>query len=261
MRIGFVCIIVFLIISCGEHNKKNYLQEQEIALVSPRISVTNTIIDTTVVINADLAIKGVEIFFTRDGTEPTKASSRYSKPIVAKEAGSYKFKAFHPDWKPSNITALTLYKKGMIPDKMKWHTQAHTKYPDEESQSLVNQKKGSLNFRDTEWAGFDSIAKATVYFKKKTYLSGLTIGFLVDTKSWIFPPQEFLLYPNGRDPISVSSFDLKLDTKSIESVEIPIGQKLTSLTIEIKNLQKLPDWHPGKGNKAWLFLDEFIFNK
>jgi hypothetical protein len=27
-----------------------------------------------------------------------------------------------------------------------------------------------------------------------------------------------------------------------------------------KNVSKLPVWHPGKGDKAWIFIDEIFFN-
>ena len=30
--------------------------------------------------------------------------------------------------------------------------------------------------------------------------------------------------------------------------------------IVAKNIAKLPAWHPGKGDKAWLFIDEIFFN-
>ena len=32
------------------------------------------------------------------------------------------------------------------------------------------------------------------------------------------------------------------------------------IKFEIENLKKCPDWHPGKGGKAWLFLDEIYVN-
>ena len=30
--------------------------------------------------------------------------------------------------------------------------------------------------------------------------------------------------------------------------------------IVAKNVLKLPAWHPGKGEKAWIFIDEIFFN-
>jgi hypothetical protein len=30
--------------------------------------------------------------------------------------------------------------------------------------------------------------------------------------------------------------------------------------MEAKNIGVCPDWHPGKGEKAWIFVDEIIVN-
>ncbi len=261
MRLRFVFIFL-LVIGCSQKEQKTFVQTNQIQLTQPRVTATNTIIDSSVVVTADLGMKDVQVFYTNDGTEPTKKSSLYTKPLTIQKEGKYLFKAFHPDWKPSESIALELYKKGIVPKKIDWKTNASDNYPDEDLLSLINQKKGSLNFRDLEWTGFDSIAKATVYFKEKTYVESITIGYLVDTKSWIFPPQEVTIYSNEKDSISAKAIPyITSDTKAIESSRFPIAQQLTSITIIIKNLETLPDWHPGKGNKAWLFLDEFIFNE
>ena len=127
--------------------------------------------------------------------------------------------------------------------------------------TLFNNKKASVKFRDSQWVGFDSIAKASVSFPKKTYIESLTIGYLVDSKSWIFPPEQVTLYLNDKDIINVNI--PALATKEIvqlDDVKIPIKKELKTLTIQVTNVQKLPEWHPGKGAKAWLFMDEWIFN-
>lgn len=261
MRLRFVFLFL-LIIGCSQSEPRNYVQTQEIQLAQPRISATNIIIDSSVVVRADLGMKDVQIFYTNDGAEPTKKSSLYTNSLSIQKEGEYRFKAFHSDWKPSETVSIQLFKKGITPDQIHWKTNAHPSYPDEDLHGLINQKKGSLNFRDLEWTGFDSIAKATILFKEKTYIESVTIGYLIDTKSWIFPPQEITIYLNEKDSTHTKAIPyISSDLKAVESSRFPIAQELTSITIAIKNLETLPDWHPGKGNKAWLFLDELIFNE
>ena len=212
-------------------------------------------------ISAELRMKGVRIFYTNDGSEPTRESLVYEQPFPVKESGVYKFKAYHFDWKPSAVSSVKLYEKGSIPDKLDWKTNASTSYPDEDLMSLVNHKKGTRNFRDIEWVGFDTIAKTNVSFEKKTYINSLTIGYLIDTKSWIFPPKEVIIYLNKKDTLRITTKGLsKGDLVKIDDVRIPIQKEVTSMTILINN-SKLPEWHPGKGNNAWLFMDEWIFNE
>lgn len=260
MRLIFVFICVFMI-SCSQKEQKNYVQTNEVPLAQPRVSATNTIIDSSVVVTADLGMKGVRIFYTNDRTEPTQESLLYTKPLNIQKQGEYRFKAFHPDWKPSEIVSLTLFEKGIIPDKIDWMTNASDSYPDEDLLSLINNKKGSLNFRDVEWAGFDSIAKATVNFEEKKFIEGMTVGYLIDTKSWIFPPKEVTIYTSKKDSIHLNILlKSKGELKKLDFIHIPINRETNFLTIKISAMN-LPEWHPGKGNKAWLFLDEFIFNE
>ena len=177
------------------------------------------------------------------------------------KTGIYKFKAYHADWKPSRVSSVKLYKAGTLPDAFEWNVNPSDSYPDEDLTSLINLKKGTRNFRDVEWTGFDTIAKASVVFKKKTFINSLTIGYLIDTESWIFPPKEVTIYLNVKDTIKVSTTELSEgDLVKIDDVHIPIETEVSSMTILISN-SKLPEWHPGKGSNAWLFMDEWIFNE
>ena len=51
-----------------------------------------------------------------------------------------------------------------------------------------------------------------------------------------------------------------MDFVSLEDVTISINKEVNSITVAVNNTQQLPEWHPGKGLKAWLFMDEWIFN-
>ncbi|MNY68403.1 hypothetical protein D3C86_2061590 [compost metagenome] len=37
-------------------------------------------------------------------------------------------------------------------------------------------------------------------------------------------------------------------------------QQLSCIKLVAKPLSKLPAWHPGKGEKAWVFVDEVFVN-
>jgi len=208
MRLAIV-FFAFLLIGCASEKKETYVQEQEIRLAQPRIITTSTIIDSSVLVTADFHLKNTKIFYTDDGTDPTEQSFFYKKPFSVRKEGIYKFKVFHQDWKSSEITSVKLYEKGHIPSKIDWQTNAHATYPDEGLLTSINQRKGALDFKNIEWIGFDSIAKATVHFKKEIFLKKLTIGYLIDTKSWIFPPSEITIYLNKKDSIHVVVAELK----------------------------------------------------
>ena len=262
-RMRLIILLLILInFGCAKKEDTNtYLKQEEIPLVQPRVEANNTIIDSTVTIQAELRLEGTKLYYTTDNTEPTEQSTQYTTPLITENAGTYKFKAFHNDWKPSESTTLKLYKKGIALNNILWHTQAHNSYPGLGEETLINNKKASKQFRDSQWVGFDSIAKATINFEKETFIKTLTIGFLIDTKSWIFPPSSITLVINKKDTISVTlNRHLKMGMVALKDLPITINKGVTSITVTVNNTQQLPEWHPGKGLKAWLFMDEWIFN-
>ena len=265
MRIGVLIICMLSILSCTQKTESNpsvFVQQQEISLTSPRVTASNTIIDSMVTITAQLGLEGVAIHYTEDGSEPTENSTLYSAPITTKREGIYSFKAFHSDWKPSETTSLKLYRKGIVPRKIDWETKPHPTYLGLGETTLSNQKKATLNFRDQQWVGYDTIAFAKAYFDKTPFIKSMTIGYLIDTKSWIFPPEKVVLLLNQKDTIQVDIPMVDKEAGSrLEDIQIPIHKEIEHIEIAVYNTSKLPTWHSGKGLKAWLFMDEWIFNE
>ncbi len=252
--------MLFLLIGCKQETQTNFLQQNTISLAQPRVVANKTFIDSFVTIKASLKVDGVEIHYTSNGEIPGLTSPKYTQPIQASEPGVYKFKAFHSDWNPSETTAITLFKTGLPADSILWHTNASEKYKGQGPKTLINQTKASLNFTDKQWVGFDTSAIATVQFNKKIFVKSITISYLNDPASWIFPPENIeISMINGKKTKPVMPVKALTDKKN-ETISIPIEAMVKSLKINVNNLQSIPEWHEGKGQKAWLFIDEFIFN-
>jgi len=63
---------------------------------------------TKIVLGCD--IKNSQIYYTLDGTEPTKESKLYSSPIKVTESTHLKFRAFNSDFLPSGVANIKLNK-------------------------------------------------------------------------------------------------------------------------------------------------------
>ena len=260
MKLSWFAFILIALTGCNNKESKKFLQDSTIKLVTPRIKATNTIIDSSVIVKAELKMKGCTLFYTTDGSDPSESSLIYNQPIKVKKEGVYKFKAFHKDWLPSKTSTLNIFKKGIIPNELNWQTNKNSAYPGLGYNTLINNKKATKNFRDKQWVGFDSFAHAKIKFKQNTFINKLTIGYLVDTKSWILPPEEIYLILNKTDSIATKiPLINEFAETSITALEIPIKSDISSIDIIFKN-SILPQWHPGKGKPAWLFMDEWIFN-
>ncbi len=266
MRLNVMMIVLVLVcLNCKEDTEKVFLQQDQIQIVQPRLEATNQLIDsiTGATLSADLKLKGAIIYYTSNGETPSTESSRYTTPIKVTKPRIYKFRAFHPDWKASEVVQMAFHKKGLVIDTIVWHSQASQSYKGVGNLTLNNNRKAIVDFKDPQWLGFDTIASATMRFKKETYVQSLSVGYLSDPGSWIFPPEDVTvsISRNGTDFSSKTQKINPLESMSgpsLNTIDINIDAHVKAIKVEVNNIKSIPEWHEGKGNKAWLFMDEWI---
>lgn len=259
-----IAILGFFLLSCGQKENTTYLQTNVISLSPPKITTSNSLIDSFVTVNASLKLVGTSIYYTKDGGVPSEKSTLYVDPLKIEHSGTYAFKAFHPDWKSSDLSMLTLHKKGIDVASGFSVSEPHPKYKGVSNLTLVNQQKAALNFTDNQWVGYDTIVKGHINFKNETVIKSITIGYLSDMSSWIFPPSKVSVLINN-DPSLKKEIMLKvpdsLSPRKMDAISIPINTNVKTLSVEIENTMTIPNWHEGAGSKAWLFMDEWIVNE
>ena len=130
---------------------------------------------------------------------------------------------------------------------------------------LINNKRGSGNIRDGEWASFkkeDFSAEITLHspIKAKT----ISVRCLQDLGSWIFLPSEIEMWVTTDAGNEIYLGKLMRPKKfqekdyTVQVFSIKAEKSIRSLKIKIINQGICPDWHPGKGGDAWLFIDEIV---
>ena len=90
------------------------------------------------------------------------------------------------------------------------------------------------------------------------------ISLLQDEKSWIFLPEAIFVYyyddaQKNYRPVGNEIFShTEPGAKQSSIREIKPGSHISSqkLKLVLLPLKKIPEWHNGKGNHAWLFIDE-----
>ncbi len=261
-------LIGLVVMGCANNSKKevsSFLQQEEIQIVQPKLLISNRIIDSVETIDIAKGLEDAQIFYTIDKSEPTEQSLAFTIPIQVKKEGVYKFKSFLKGWKPSETIAIEFFKKGMPIEKIKWITTYDNKYSGQGENTLINASKATSNFGNKEWLGFDTIAVAAFNFEKKKFVKTLKIGYLNDPSSWIFPPKEVTLF-TSYDGVTFDKINVKLEalpqsnSAKMEQLIIEINKEFQFAKIEVQNVDKIPEWHEGKGKKAWLFMDEWLFN-
>ena len=262
----------------AENNQDNYLkkltQKHEYAkgfnfqLADPSLSAATTFFEKENEIKLSLSYDEVILRYTLDGSEPTDDSPIYTSPIIVNNTGVFKGKAFHPTSQPSNTVSVKYFKidKKAPVKNIELINPPSDKYYGTGAAGLVDLKKGSNNFRADTWMGFNGdYVKAIIEFSESTTFEKISASILSDPGSWIFPPAAIEIYisENGNNfyKIAKKEFDKPAEDTPTGQLFFDIDfKKETSrfLKIVVKSQPAIPDWHPGKGTPAWLFIDEIL---
>jgi uncharacterized membrane protein/mono/diheme cytochrome c family protein len=247
--------------------------ENEILLLTPPVVKNEEfVLSDNEKIELKSQLPGVTIRYTTDGTEPDSINSPvYNAPFAANGFTLVKARSVKPGWYSSNVSNFSFFKRGMKPSKVELINPPNEKYKGEGATTLIDNKKGAAeNFSDPAWLGFrEKPFGALFYFDSAKTISNISISYNISVQSYLMPPAEIEIWGGDRKD------DLKL-LKKIQPRQVTEAEKnvvrVEGLKIELrpemhkcykvilKNLQRLPSWHPGKGDKGWLFIDEIFFN-
>lgn len=214
-------------------------------------------------------IKGTTVRFTTDGTEPDSLRSpAFESAFLVDKNLVIKAKAFKPGWISSDVVEHRFFKAGFRPDSVVLLKAPDPLYKGDGGATLMDTQKGDLNFRSGKWVGYkDSPLTALFQFQQPVTLSSVTVSTLTDINSYIMPPQQVEIW-GGRDK---NNLHLLQRIRPQQPVEMKGGQlqgydlsfvpkSVQWLRLVVTPVAQLPAWHPGKGQKGWVFVDEVFVN-
>ena len=133
--------------------------------------------------------------------------------------------------------------------------------------AVVNGRRGTMDHRDGNWQGYSrSDFEAIVDLGKTVTISEISCSFLQKQAAWIFTPNsiQFEVSLDGITFISLKQFEqktVKNPAYEIKDFSHTFTQRQARyIKVRAENVAFCPDWHPGKGNNAWLFVDEIVIN-
>lgn len=208
---------------------------------------------------------GTEIRYTINGAEPTAKDLLYKKPIViAGKRVSIKAKAMGKDFLPSETVRVEFIKTGKAITQISFTT-PNPKYTTNNKNLLNDHIGGNTNFSSGTWLGYDcDTVEIDIELKKNETIKSVLVDILQNESSWIFLPEQILLYyydetqksylPLGKE-IFLSEGPSPKQT-DVREIFPKLTVKTNKLKLVLYPLKKIPAWHPGKDNHAWLFIDE-----
>jgi len=206
------------------------------------------------------------ILYTLDGSEPQSTSNLYEKPIRLEKTATLKAACFSGDGNRS-ITSEAVFTRSPYPPLV-YQTKYDKKYPASGAFALVDGIRGTLNFNDGRWQGFEARdAEVTMDLVQSQKISEISAGFLQSTDFWIFYPREvqfsiskdnknFTVIGTIRDENPAVKNDLSIRNFAARFNET----EAQFVRIIARNIKTCPAWHKGAGGSAWIFFDEIQIN-
>ncbi len=203
------------------------------------------------------------LYYTTDGKEPTLLSKKYTEPFICDSSVIIKAKAFINDESSTSATCY-IYKK---PNHWKINIESiyNKQYDAGGADGIIDGQHGTTNWKSGGWQGYQGQDFSCVIdLGKITNIQYVNASFLQDTRSWIIYPKE-VEYLLSEDGINYTSFgiiengiaadDYNLQMRTFFKNE-PNGINARYVKVKATNFGKLPDWHQGRGEDAFIFIDE-----
>jgi arylsulfatase A-like enzyme len=137
------------------------------------------------------------------------------------------------------------------------------KYAGSGESTLVDGWRGSLDHTDGRWLGFEGTDfEAAIDLGIARKLKSIAAGFLSAEASWIFLPVkvEIAVSIDGREYEVVRTFSEEIvrdANPAVKDYAAELGGRTARFVrVRAESIKTCPDWHPGAGREAWLFIDE-----
>ena len=245
------------ILFCG---LSNVSFAQKIQLSSPKTNLQMAMVSNNHPQNMilDFRMEGATIRYTLDGNEPTLKSKRYQRPLKISKPCIIKAKVFHQDFDPSETVTATFFVIGK--EILNYIvSEPNPKYADEGSKTLFDGQFGNISYTKN-YLGYDKgPVEITIQPDAEQFITTIHISHLTNQGAWIFGPSKISVYDENNTRLIQKSFDSSihksLSNHGISSLKVT-KNKYRQLKVVIESVSSIPDWHDGRGNAAWLFLDE-----
>ena len=238
------------------------------SLEPPSIIADTDFFKDSIEVTMDYFFKGVDLYYTLDGSEPDTTSTRYNEPIILTASTQLKAVSHKPGWELSPVKTVSFKKSNILPNSITLNNKPNEKYKGNGGNTLIDLKRGTSNFVDGNWIGYEgSSFAATLKLQKEELISTVSVGAFSSPEKWIFYPTGFKVWvsQDGNNFKLVHTEKLPTEKPNSDTkfqffdLNIP-PTKSTYVKVEVISQLKNPSWHPNPGGKSWLFVDEIVLN-
>ena len=208
---------------------------------------------------------GVKLYYTLDGTEPTRKSHLYKKPFEINQSCVLKVKAFKKGLEESFEVQKTFQRCHILTTT--FVTNPVKRYGKDADIALMDGVKGVPGDYYNGWLGFQGDdMEATIELSEPLDIKTLKIGVCVEPNDWVVWPKsawvsfssdgeaysdwkmvEFPMYERPDKMLGQGRVELRARVNAVD---------VKYLKVKIENQRTLPEWHPYAGESSWIMVDE-----
>jgi hexosaminidase len=209
------------------------------------------------------------VFYTLDGTLPTKQSARYAGPLYLKGNSTIRARVIAEGREfPESVDSLILHKAiGKLHRlNSSWSTY-HPAYDAGGKLGLIDGRTGSVtDIRSGRWQGYSGQnIDIELDFGRIDTLNRFSMGFYQTTFSWVILPKQVDIYysddgVNYQKYISIKH-DIPVDLPDAITHRFETslnGLKTRFLKVIGVYYGPLPEWHSSRGEASMMFSDEIV---
>lgn len=260
--------------SFGEKGVEKYMFEEKTTpdynelIPSPYLSTGQNTFKDSLTISIAVNFPKADIYYNINGDNTPDKYIKYTKPFTiyensrimtyANSLNGTKYSYFTESFfnkVPNNVSVTLISKPG-------------NEYTAGGPEALIDGLRGQTNWRLGKWQGYQGQDfEAVLKFKEPMEIKSVGAGFLQDARSWIWMPvdAEFYVSEDGVNYVSIGTVkntvadtDLNVSTKDFIT-ELNKRVKCSYIKVKAKNYGKIPSWHLGAGEDAYIFIDEIFY--
>lgn len=212
-------------------------------------------------------IDDAPIHYTLDGTEPTAASPVFKGMLKLKENATLSAKAIRPTGDSKVVSEQINFSKASMKPIVA-NQPVNRQYRFKGAPTLVDGLKGNGNYKTGRWIAFyKNDMDVTIDLQQPAEISSAGISTCVEKGDWVFDARGF----------SVEVSDDGTNFKKVASESYPVMKEtdkngiyehkltfdpVTTRYVKVTALseREIPAWHGGRGNPAFLFVDEITID-
>lgn len=233
---------------------------------APYLNAGSRTFTQSITVGMDCLDPEAVIYYTIDGSDPGMNSKIFAEAFTLTENTTVKAFAIAPG-KQRSKTVNGVFSHMPAGRKVTYNTSYDPQYTAGGDIALIDLIRGSDNFQTGSWQGFHGVdVDIIVDLGELQKVDMISAGFLQDQNSWIFMPEyvEFSVSADGVNYEMLAKESNRIDAKKDGGIThnfsvIPPGKMIRFVKVYAKNRGTCPEWHPGAGKPAWLFIDEVSF--